>query len=84
MSIKPDFKNIKLQANKQESDLSKWQKVVEQETGKSFAKLYWNTNEKIAVKWFDVFLLAEDGYKQYFKKHSLQTFGRCLFLFLHK
>ena len=24
--------------------------------------------EKIAVKWFDVFLLAEDGYKQYFKK----------------
>ncbi len=50
MSIKPDFKNIKLQNKKKETDLSKWQKDVEQETGESFAKLYWNTNEKIAVK----------------------------------
>lgn len=50
MSIKPDFKNIKLQAEKQETDLAKWQKMVEKETGKSFAKLYWDTNEKIAVK----------------------------------
>ncbi len=50
MTIKPDFKNIKLQAKQKESDLSKWQKTVEEETGKSFAKLYWDTNEKIKVK----------------------------------
>ncbi|MFA7057930.1 MAG: methylmalonyl-CoA mutase [Candidatus Cloacimonadales bacterium] len=50
MIKKPDFKNIKLDSQKKESNLANWQKNVEKETGKSYAKLYWDTNEKICVK----------------------------------
>lgn len=50
MIKKPDFKNIKLDSQKKESNLANWQKNVEKETGKAYAKLYWDTNEKICVK----------------------------------
>ena len=50
MTIKPDFKNIDFSSKSKESDLAKWKKDVEAETGKSFEKLFWETNEKINVK----------------------------------
>lgn len=50
MIKKPDFKNIKLDSQKKETNLANWQQDVEKNTGKSYAKLYWDTNEKICVK----------------------------------